>query len=250
MDRGTINVPHLLAQYLFRHAEERKSGARLSGWHFIGRLAMHFGLVSDDGLRGLQVVTRELSLIDLHEIGRLHICTRYGDTWTWVAQGPERQQATAAGALEADEADQEAEEAASEIPAPAPAQAPPPPLPAPQPRTMSQRIERLEEELMDASGQTYQPFGSTLVGKLREKKGYDRFQKLLSQLDALGAGVSDEDANHKFLMSLPPAWDSLAMTMRTKKNIDTLSIDDLYNNLSVLPALAVLITRASQSRQE
>ncbi|GJW96221.1 ribonuclease H-like domain-containing protein, partial [Tanacetum coccineum] len=42
-----------------------------------------------------------------------------------------------------------------------------------------------------------------------------------------------EDANHKFLRSLPPAWDSLAMTMRTKKNIDTLSIDDLYNNLSV-----------------
>ncbi|GJY24244.1 hypothetical protein Tco_0397902 [Tanacetum coccineum] len=41
-------------------------------------------------------------------------------------------------------------------------------------------------------------------------------------LDALGAGVSDEDANHKFLRSLPPAWDSLAMTMRTKKNIDTL----------------------------
>ncbi|GJT78668.1 hypothetical protein Tco_1045393 [Tanacetum coccineum] len=60
--------------------------------------------------------------------------------------------------------------------------------------------------------------------KTREslEKGYDRFQKLLSQLDALGAGVSDEDANHKFLRSLPPAWDSLAMTMRTKKNIDTL----------------------------
>ncbi|GJS33965.1 retrovirus-related pol polyprotein from transposon TNT 1-94 [Tanacetum coccineum] len=44
---------------------------------------------------------------------------------------------------------------------------------------------------------------------------------------------SNEDAKHKFLRSLPPAWDSLAMTMRTKKNIDTLSIDDLYNNLSV-----------------
>ncbi|GKD51972.1 hypothetical protein Tco_1280948 [Tanacetum coccineum] len=53
MDRGNINVPHLLAQYLFRHAEGRKSGARLSGGHFIGRLAMHFELVSDDGLRGL-----------------------------------------------------------------------------------------------------------------------------------------------------------------------------------------------------
>ncbi|GKD84698.1 ribonuclease H-like domain-containing protein, partial [Tanacetum coccineum] len=58
-------------------------------------------------------------------------------------------------------------------------------------------------------------------------------QRKETQLDALGASVSDEDANHKFLRSLPPAWDSLAMTMRTKKNIDTLSIDDLYNNLSV-----------------
>ncbi|GJW31214.1 hypothetical protein Tco_0051246 [Tanacetum coccineum] len=54
MDRGTTNVPHLLAQYLFRHAEGRKSRARLLGGHFIGRLAMHFGLVSDEGLRGLQ----------------------------------------------------------------------------------------------------------------------------------------------------------------------------------------------------
>ncbi|GJX30992.1 hypothetical protein Tco_0240847 [Tanacetum coccineum] len=29
MDRGTANVPYLLAQYLFHHAEGRKSGARL-----------------------------------------------------------------------------------------------------------------------------------------------------------------------------------------------------------------------------
>nr|GEV17309.1 hypothetical protein [Tanacetum cinerariifolium] len=52
-------------QYLFRHAKGRKSGARLSGGHFIRRLAHHFGLVSDDGLRGLSVVTRELPLIDM-----------------------------------------------------------------------------------------------------------------------------------------------------------------------------------------
>ncbi|GJX30795.1 hypothetical protein Tco_0240650 [Tanacetum coccineum] len=176
MDRGTSNVLHLLAHYLFRHAEGRKSGARLSGGHFIRRLAMHFGL-----------------------LGRLNICTRYGDTWAWVAQGPERQQAAAASAHEADEARPAAEEVALEIPVPAPAQAPPPTPPAPQPLTMSSRIERLEEEvhdlwrdvvglrgdvasftieqsrvstwliscmtqLMDASGQTYQPFDSTLVG--------------------------------------------------------------------------------------
>ncbi|GKE80648.1 hypothetical protein Tco_1550648 [Tanacetum coccineum] len=131
MDLGTTNVPHLLAQYLFRHAEGRKSEARLPGGYFIGHLAMHFGLVSDEGLRGLQVVTQELLLIDLHELRRLHICIRYGDTWASIAQGPKRQQATAAGAHEADEAGQAAKEVAQEIPALA--HAPPPPPPAPQP---------------------------------------------------------------------------------------------------------------------
>ncbi|GKA22239.1 hypothetical protein Tco_0708201 [Tanacetum coccineum] len=123
MDRGTVNVPHLLSQYLFRFAEGRKSGARLSGGHFIGRLATHFGLVSNEGLRGLQVVTREFPLIDLNELGRLHICSRYGDTWAWVAPGPERQQAAAAGAPEADEGDEVAAEDAQEIPTPTPAPA-------------------------------------------------------------------------------------------------------------------------------
>ncbi|GJY46414.1 hypothetical protein Tco_0435477 [Tanacetum coccineum] len=70
MDRGTANVPHLLAQYLFRHAEGRKSGARLYGGHFVRCLAVHFGLVSDEGLRGLHVAD-EAGLAadeDAHEI--------------------------------------------------------------------------------------------------------------------------------------------------------------------------------------
>ncbi|GKF83368.1 hypothetical protein Tco_0245024, partial [Tanacetum coccineum] len=59
------------------------------------------------------------------------------------------------------------------------------------------------------------------------EKGYDRFQQLLSLLEAHGAEVSTKDANHKFLRSLPPAWSNLAMTMRTKPDVDTLSIDDV-----------------------
>ncbi|GJR47239.1 hypothetical protein Tco_1315342 [Tanacetum coccineum] len=105
-------------RHMGRHAEGRKSGARLSGGHFIGCLAMHFGLVSDEGLRGLQVVTRELPLIDLHELVRLNICSKYGDTWAWVAQGPKRQQVVAAGAHEADEAGLADDEGAQEIPVP------------------------------------------------------------------------------------------------------------------------------------
>ncbi|GJT60088.1 hypothetical protein Tco_1003621 [Tanacetum coccineum] len=46
MDHGTANVPYLLAQYLFRHADRRKSGSRLSRGNFIGHLTAHFGLVA------------------------------------------------------------------------------------------------------------------------------------------------------------------------------------------------------------
>nr|GEV19396.1 putative ribonuclease H-like domain-containing protein [Tanacetum cinerariifolium] len=59
------------------------------------------------------------------------------------------------------------------------------------------------------------------------------FQTLLSQLEIHGAGVSHEDANQKFLRSLPSSWSQVALIMRTKPVLDTLSFDDLYNNLRV-----------------
>ncbi|GJR50015.1 hypothetical protein Tco_1400536 [Tanacetum coccineum] len=42
-----------------------------------------------------------------------------------------------------------------------------------------------------------------------------------------------EDANLKLLRSLPSAWNNIALIMRTKSDLDTLSMDDLYNNLKV-----------------
>ncbi|GJS90724.1 putative ribonuclease H-like domain-containing protein [Tanacetum coccineum] len=70
-------------------------------------------------------------------------------------------------------------------------------------------------------------------------------KKMQKALEAHGAEVSTEDANHKFLRSLPPAWSNLALTMRTKPDVDTLSIDDLYNNLRVfeqeIQVLALLL---------
>ncbi|GJR99039.1 hypothetical protein Tco_0315548 [Tanacetum coccineum] len=82
------------------------------------------------------------------------------------------------------------------------------------------------------------------------EKGYDRFQQLLSQLEAHGAEVSTEDANHKFLRSLPSAWSNLAMTMRTKpQDVDTLSIDDLYNNLRVFEQELTSTSKSSASAQ-
>ncbi|GJU83266.1 hypothetical protein Tco_1285631 [Tanacetum coccineum] len=64
------------------------------------------------------------------------------------------------------------------------------------------------------------------------EKGYDRFQQLLSQLEAHGAEVSNEDANHKFSQSLHPSIGQIwHMTMRTETVVDTLTIDDCFYSL-------------------
>nr|GEU51071.1 hypothetical protein [Tanacetum cinerariifolium] len=46
-------------------------------------------------------------------------------------------------------------------------------------------------------------------------------------------GVSTEDANQKFLRSLPSFWSQVSLIMMTKPGVDTLIFDDLYNNLRV-----------------
>ncbi|GJT48129.1 gag-pol polyprotein [Tanacetum coccineum] len=67
-------------------------------------------------------------------------------------------------------------------------------------------------------------------------KTIDRFQKLISQLEIHGEVISQEDVNLKFLRSLPSAWNTHTLIMRNKSDLDTLSMDDLYNNLKVYEA--------------
>ncbi|GKC21839.1 ribonuclease H-like domain-containing protein, partial [Tanacetum coccineum] len=79
--------------------------------------------------------------------------------------------------------------------------------------------------------QNYENF----VGSSQEglDKTYDRFQKLISQHEIHGEVISQEDANMKLLRSLPSAWNNIALIMRNKTDLDTVSMDDLYNNLKV-----------------
>ncbi|GKG19174.1 hypothetical protein Tco_0376273, partial [Tanacetum coccineum] len=44
-------------------------------------------------------------------------------------------------------------------------------------------------------------------------KGYDRMQKILSQLNQLKAKPEDEDINIKFLRALPSSWSQVALTL-------------------------------------
>ncbi|GJY38064.1 ribonuclease H-like domain-containing protein [Tanacetum coccineum] len=81
-------------------------------------------------------------------------------------------------------------------------------------------------------------------------KGYDRFQSLLSQLEIHGVGVSTEDVNQKFLRSLPSSWSQVSLVMRTKPGVDSLSFDDLYNNLRVFESDVKGSTRSSSKEMD
>ncbi|GJY46777.1 hypothetical protein Tco_0435840 [Tanacetum coccineum] len=60
--------------------------------------------------------------------------------------------------------------------------------------------------------------------------------KLINQLEIYGEVISQEDANLKFLRSLPSAWNNIALIMHNKADLDGLSMDGLYNNLKVYEA--------------
>ncbi|GJR88227.1 reverse transcriptase domain-containing protein [Tanacetum coccineum] len=52
-------------------------------------------------------------------------------------------------------------------------------------------------------------------------------------LELLDEKLSQEDVNKKLLRSLSPEWNTHAVVWRNKANLDTMSMDDLYNNLKV-----------------
>ncbi|GJR86045.1 ribonuclease H-like domain-containing protein [Tanacetum coccineum] len=80
-------------------------------------------------------------------------------------------------------------------------------------------------------------------------KGYNRFQRLLSQLEIHGAGVSTKDANKKFLRSLPCAWSQVSLITRTKPGVDSLSFDDLTNDVSTSYSVSNTSGQNSQYEQ-
>nr|GEU94811.1 copia protein [Tanacetum cinerariifolium] len=65
-------------------------------------------------------------------------------------------------------------------------------------------------------------------------KGYDRFQKILSQQNQMKVKLDNDDVNIKFLRALPPSWSQVALTLKTKGGLEYLSFDDLYNKLRSL----------------
>ncbi|GJS21535.1 ribonuclease H-like domain-containing protein [Tanacetum coccineum] len=88
-----------------------------------------------------------------------------------------------------------------------------------------------------------QQFETFTIGSREElDSAYERFQNILSMLELYDAKVSLEDANLKFLRSLPSVWHVVATMIRDNPppGLDDWSFicdfyfyDDLYNNLKV-----------------
>nr|GEV71337.1 hypothetical protein [Tanacetum cinerariifolium] len=79
--------------------------------------------------------------------------------------------------------------------------------------------------------QQYENFTASNIEMLDQT--FDRLQKLTSQLELLGKKISQEDVNQKLLRSLSPEWNTHVVVWRNKSYLDTLSMNDLYNNLKM-----------------
>ncbi|GJS66705.1 putative ribonuclease H-like domain-containing protein [Tanacetum coccineum] len=62
---------------------------------------------------------------------------------------------------------------------------------------------------------------------------FDRLQKLISQLEIQGEVINQEYMNLNLLRSLPSEWKTHALIWRNKVEIETISLNDLYNNLMI-----------------
>ncbi|GKD08491.1 hypothetical protein Tco_1188176 [Tanacetum coccineum] len=78
---------------------------------------------------------------------------------------------------------------------------------------------------------------------------FDRLQKLVSQLELLDENLSQEDVNQKLLRSLSPKWNTHDVVWRNKADLDTMSMDDLYNNLKVYEPDVKGMSSSSSSTQ-
>ncbi|GJR00142.1 putative ribonuclease H-like domain-containing protein [Tanacetum coccineum] len=84
--------------------------------------------------------------------------------------------------------------------------------------------------------------------QLPKKRAQKRFE-LVSQLELLDEKLSQKDVNQKLLRSLSPEWNIHAVVWRNKADLDTMSMDDLYNNLKVYEPEVKGMSSSSSSTQ-
>ncbi|GJQ95257.1 putative reverse transcriptase domain-containing protein [Tanacetum coccineum] len=94
-------------------------------------------------------------------------------------------------------------------------------------------VKAISTLMMGIPNKHQRKFNSIKDAKLLLEAIENRLQKLVSQLEILGETISQEDVNQKLLRSLSPEWNTHAIVWRNKPELETMSMDDLYNNLKI-----------------
>nr|GEX87697.1 hypothetical protein [Tanacetum cinerariifolium] len=77
-----------------------------------------------------------------------------------------------------------------------------------------------------------QQYGNFRVeGSKTLEQTFSRLQVIIGQLQFMGVEVEQDDLNQKFLTSLAPEWLMHTIVWRNGSDLDTISLDDLYNHL-------------------
>ncbi|GJX16830.1 putative ribonuclease H-like domain-containing protein [Tanacetum coccineum] len=74
----------------------------------------------------------------------------------------------------------------------------------------------------------------TSVPVTAEEKTNKKNDKIVSRLAILGVVIAQEDLNSNILNNLPPEWNTHVVVWMNKAEIETMSIDDLYNNFKIV----------------
>ncbi|GJU34621.1 ribonuclease H-like domain-containing protein [Tanacetum coccineum] len=80
--------------------------------------------------------------------------------------------------------------------------------------------------------QQYKNFSTTSAESLDSI--FNRLQKIVSRLAIMGVVIAQEDLNSKILSSLPPEWNTHVVVWMNKPEVETISIDHLYNNFKIV----------------
>nr|GEZ34192.1 hypothetical protein [Tanacetum cinerariifolium] len=79
-----------------------------------------------------------------------------------------------------------------------------------------------------------QQYGNFKVeGSETLEQTFNRLQVIISQLQFMDVEIEQDDLNQKFLTSLAPEWLMHTIVWRNMSDLDTMSLDDLYNHLKV-----------------
>nr|GEW64773.1 retrovirus-related Pol polyprotein from transposon TNT 1-94 [Tanacetum cinerariifolium] len=82
--------------------------------------------------------------------------------------------------------------------------------------------------------QLKQQYGNFKVeGSETLEQTFNRLQVIVSHLEFMDVPIKQDDLNQKFLTSLAPEWLVYTIVWRNRDDLDTMSLDDVYNHLKV-----------------